>query len=198
MKNAIARIRGCIFSLKCRFFRKSIRVGKRLRIFTRLDIRGEGNLTFGDDCIVAGIKGDKTQFVTLYTLDRSAEIEIGDNSRLYAARLSSRFRIKLGSDVHIEESGIMDTDFHSIEQQRGDPKYENREKCEVFIGNRVMIGARSVITKGVRIGDGTVIVPGSVVSRSLPPFCIACGNPAKVVEIYDSNIPSSETTDKAK
>lgn len=184
--------------MKCRFFRKSIRVGKRLRIFTRLDIRGEGNLTFGDNCIIAGIKGDKAQFVTLYTLDRSAEIEIGDNARLYAARLSSRFRIQLGSDVHIEESGIMDTDFHSIERQRGDPKYESRDKCEISIGSSVMIGARSLVTKGVRIGDGAVIVPGSVVSRSLPPFCIACGNPAKIVEIYDSNIPSSETADKAK
>jgi len=183
MKDTIARIRGGIFSLQCRFFRKGIRVGKGLRMHTRLDIRGSGSLTIGDNCIVAGIKGDKTQFVTLYTLDRSAEIEIGDNARLYAARISSRYRIKLGGDVHIEESGIMDTDFHSIDQQRGDPKYESREKCEVFIGNRVMIGARSLVTKGVRIGDGAVIVPGSVVSRSLPTFCLACGNPAKAVDI---------------
>lgn len=182
--------------MQCRFFRKGIRVGKGLRIYTRLDIRGSGSLTIGDNCIVAGIKGDKTQFVTLYTLDRSAEIEIGDNARLYAARISCRFRMKLGGDVHIEESGIMDTDFHSIDQQRGDPKYESREKCEVFIGNRVMIGARSLVTKGVKIGDGAVIVPGSVVSRSLPPFCLACGNPAKAVDIYDSDSHQSGTADK--
>jgi len=87
----------------------------------------------------------------------------------------------VGRDVHIEESGIMDTDFHSLERDRGEPVNESLESCAVIIGDRVRIGARSMVTKGVRIGDGSLIGPGSVVTRSIPGSCFVLGNPAKVL-----------------
>ena len=181
MKELFAVIRGKIFLLRCRLFRKNIRVGRGLRLYKRLDVRGEGTLIIGDNCRICGITGDRKQFVTLYTLHRVARIQIGDNASLYAARLSSRYAITVGRDVHIEESGIMDTDFHSLERDRGEPVNESLESCAVIIGDRVRIGARSMVTKGVRIGDGALIGPGSVVTRSIPGSCFVLGNPAKVL-----------------
>ncbi len=49
------------------------------------------------------------------------------------------------------------------------------------IGDRVWLGARVVVLKGVTIGDGTVVGAGSVVTRSLPPGVVAVGVPARVV-----------------
>jgi len=52
---------------------------------------------------------------------------------------------------------------------------------DVVIENDVWIGAKAVILKGVTIGKGSVIGAGSVVTRSIPPYSVAVGNPAKVI-----------------
>lgn len=45
----------------------------------------------------------------------------------------------------------------------------------------VWLGANVVVLKGVTIGEGTVVGAGSVVTRDLPPGCVAVGNPARVI-----------------
>lgn len=55
----------------------------------------------------------------------------------------------------------------------------------VVVEEDVFIGSNSVITAGVTIGKGTQVGAGSVVSRDLPPHCIAVGNPAKVIRRYN-------------
>jgi acetyltransferase-like isoleucine patch superfamily enzyme len=55
----------------------------------------------------------------------------------------------------------------------------------VVLEEDVFIGSNSVITAGVTIGKGTQVGAGSVVSRDLPPHCIAVGNPAKVIRMYN-------------
>ncbi|WP_414530443.1 CatB-related O-acetyltransferase [Nodularia chucula] len=54
-------------------------------------------------------------------------------------------------------------------------------KGDVEIGNDVWIGNDVVILSGVTIGDGAVIGARSVVAKSIPPYAIAVGNPAKVI-----------------
>lgn len=50
---------------------------------------------------------------------------------------------------------------------------------KVDIGNRVFIGAGSIVLPGVRIGNDVVIGAGSIVSRDVPDNVVACGNPAR-------------------
>jgi len=52
----------------------------------------------------------------------------------------------------------------------------------VSIGEDVWIGANCSILGGVTIGNGAVIGAGSVVTKSIPAYAIAVGNPAKVVK----------------
>ena len=72
---------------------------------------------------------------------------------------------------------IIDTDFHSI-SINGDT---GETVKTVRIGNRVWIGARALILKGVTIGDGAVIAAGSVVTGDIPAGCLAAGVPARVI-----------------
>lgn len=51
----------------------------------------------------------------------------------------------------------------------------------VKIGNRVSIGACSIILPGVFIGDDVIIGAGSVVTKDIPSGCVAAGNPARVI-----------------
>lgn len=56
------------------------------------------------------------------------------------------------------------------------------------IGNDVWIGANAVIHSGVHIGDGAVIAGNAVVTKSVPPYAIVAGNPARIVK-YRFNSP---------
>jgi acetyltransferase-like isoleucine patch superfamily enzyme len=51
----------------------------------------------------------------------------------------------------------------------------------VDIGDYVWVGMNSIILKGVTVGEGAIIGAGSVVTRDVPPFCLAAGAPARVL-----------------
>ena len=54
-------------------------------------------------------------------------------------------------------------------------------KGAIRIGNDVWIGTKAVVLSGVEIGDGAVIGAGAVVTKNVPPYCVAVGVPAVVV-----------------
>lgn len=74
--------------------------------------------------------------------------------------------------------------FYSTLKQNGFT-LSNEDKIEeikpIFIGNDVFIGMNVTILDGVTIGDGAVIGAGAVVSKDIPPYAIAVGNPIKVI-----------------
>jgi acetyltransferase-like isoleucine patch superfamily enzyme len=54
-------------------------------------------------------------------------------------------------------------------------------RTHTYIGKRCFIGARSLVLPGVRVGDGSIVAAGAVVTRDVPPDSIVAGNPAVVV-----------------
>jgi acetyltransferase-like isoleucine patch superfamily enzyme len=56
--------------------------------------------------------------------------------------------------------------------------------------DRVWLGANVVVLKGVTIGRGSVVGAGSVVTRDIPPDCVAVGNPARVIRTSEVIQPS--------
>ncbi|MQR99657.1 CatB-related O-acetyltransferase [Gluconobacter aidae] len=58
---------------------------------------------------------------------------------------------------------------------------DHSSKGDVIIGNDVWIGAHATIMSGVTIGDGAVIAAQALVTKSVPPYAIVGGNPAKVI-----------------
>jgi acetyltransferase-like isoleucine patch superfamily enzyme len=121
------------------------------------------------------------QKVIIKTVAKNAEIIIGNNVGISGATISCSLSITIGDDTMIG-SGVLitDSDAHSIHPElRKDSKYA---RCKpIVIENNVFIGARSIVLKGVRIGEGSVIGAGSVVTKDVHPMSIAAGNPAKIV-----------------
>jgi serine O-acetyltransferase len=58
---------------------------------------------------------------------------------------------------------------------------KGEERGHPTLGNRVFIGAHSMIVGKITIGDDAVIFPGSVVTRSVPPRAVVMGYPARVI-----------------
>lgn len=64
----------------------------------------------------------------------------------------------------------------------------------IVIGDDVWIGSRSLIMKGVHIGNGAIIAAGSVVTKDVPAYEIWGGNPAHFLK---SRLPGAEQTASA-
>ncbi len=77
------------------------------------------------------------------------------------------------------ETDITVSDMHSILDSATGKRINPAQ--DVTIADRVWVGQRAMILKGVSIGEGSVIGAGSVVTRDVPAQCVAAGNPARVV-----------------
>ena len=87
-------------------------------------------------------------------------------------------KITMG-DCGLADTTIYNTDYHPIYDFDGNIINQDRD---VIIEDNVWVGRRTVILKGVTLGNGCILGFGSVVSRSITPNCIDAGMPAKVVK----------------
>lgn len=54
-------------------------------------------------------------------------------------------------------------------------------KADTYVGDKCFIGSRSVILPGVHIGNEVVVGINSVVTKDIPDHCIVAGNPARII-----------------
>lgn len=111
----------------------------------------------------------------------SSKCSVGDNSGVgINARLHGP--VEIGENVMMGPECIIYTKNHSF--NRTDvPMNQQGFSSEkpVIIGNDVWIGGRVIILPGVKIGDGSIIGAGSIVTKSVPGYSIVGGNPAKIL-----------------
>lgn len=62
---------------------------------------------------------------------------------------------------------------------------QNVTTSQIIIEDECWIAANAVITAGVTIGKHSVVAAGAVVTKNIPPFSVAAGNPARVIKQYD-------------
>lgn len=110
-------------------------------------------------------------------------ISIGDGVGVSGATISARKGINIGDRCLIGSGVIIcDNDAHPIHPKlRDDNSYISVKP--VTIESDCFIGARSIVLKGVRLGQGSVVAAGSVVTKSVPPMTIVGGNPAKIIGV---------------
>ena len=70
----------------------------------------------------------------------------------------------------------------SMPNQLRDERMRHPAGRQILIGNDVWIGARATIIGSVRIGNGAVVTAGAVVTKSVPPYAIVGGNPARIIK----------------
>jgi len=117
----------------------------------------------------------------------SSKVELGDNSGI-GINSSIGGRCIIGNDVMMGRDCIVFTRNHKFDDITTTMRGQGfQEEKPVYIGDDVWIGGRVTILPGVHIGNHCIIGAGSVVSKDIPDWAIAVGNPA-VVKKYRKDI----------
>lgn len=129
------------------------------------------------------------QRTIIVTRSAGAKIIIGNNVGISGATIYARNAIIIGDNTLIGgNTKIIDNDFHPINPDvRRKTPHEYMKVKPIEIGENVFIGCNSLILKGARIGNNSVVGAGSVVIGDIPENCIAAGNPAKVIRYLNPN-----------
>ena len=115
------------------------------------------------------------------------KIVIGDRCYIgFHFTILNSSQITIGNDVLIASQVIITSENHGINPESDIP-YMNQplESRNVEICDGCWIGEKVCIMPGVKIGKKSIIGAGSIVVRSIPDYCIAAGNPAKVIKKYN-------------
>lgn len=88
-------------------------------------------------------------------------------------------RVTIGDNVMLAPNVSIYTAGHPVHPEARNSGYEYGR--EVKIGDNVWIGGNVVINPGVSVGSNSVIGSGSVITRDIPEWVIAAGNPCRVI-----------------
>jgi hypothetical protein len=187
----VTALSGWIFRGRCGLF--GFRCGARIEIYGWVLLRGPAaTVEIGDSVQLISSSWRCTSSalahpVRLRTFLPTARIVLESGSGLNGTSITARSKtIRIGRNAMFgPDCLVVDSDFHDPwppEKRKTSPGFER--DADVVIGENVWVGARSIILKGVTIGDNAVIAAGSVVTRSIPANALAAGNPARVVKHY--------------
>jgi acetyltransferase-like isoleucine patch superfamily enzyme len=113
-------------------------------------------------------------------VQKNAQVEIGKNVLINSnVTIISAESIKIGDYTGIGwNSEIIDTDYHGIINDG----QVNVVTAPIEIGNHVFVGRHAAIMKGVKVGDGSIIAAGAIVTKDVPAHCLTGGIPAKIIK----------------
>ena len=112
--------------------------------------------------------------------DYGTHIEVGKNFFAnYNCTIIDVAKVKIGDNCQLAPNVAIYTAGHPIYPDTRNSTFEYGK--EVSIGDNVWIGGNTVVCPGVHIGNNVVIGAGSVVTKDIPDWCIAAGNPCKVI-----------------
>ena len=112
------------------------------------------------------------------------DITIGDHTRIGLGNAVIG-PVKIGNEVIIAQNVVLSALNHKFEDVTKSILNQGVETDQITISNNVWIGANSAILAGVHIGEHVVVGAGSVVTKDVPPYSVVVGNPARIVKRYD-------------
>ena len=148
---------------------------QKLNFMDRSDFEGIGEVIkdlFG--------KSDGAFVNPPFYCDYGTHIEVGKNFFAnYNCTILDVAKVKIGDNCQLAPNVSIYTAGHPIHPVSRNSLYEYGK--EVIIGDNVWIGGNAVICPGVHIGDNVVIGAGSVVTKDIPDWSLAAGNPCRVL-----------------
>lgn len=127
-----------------------------------------------------GKTGESVHVVPPLYCDYGTNIQVGENFFAnYQLTVLDCAPVTIGDNVQIAPNVSIYTAGHPLHPDSRNSGYEYA--LPITIGDNVWIGGNVVICPGVTIGDCAVIGAGSVVTRDVPPWTVAAGNPCRAL-----------------
>ena len=155
--------------------------GKNLNLYGGMPyISGPLSISIGDHCRISG----QTTF-SGRSASENPELIIGNN-----VGIGWQTTIAVGCKVIIEDNvriagkaflfGYSGHPLNAEQRALGKPDTEN-QVGNIHLKKDVWLGSNVSVSSGVTIGKGTIVATGSVVTKDLPDYVLAAGNPARVI-----------------
>ncbi|TCV22349.1 acyltransferase [Vibrio crassostreae] len=174
--------------------------GKRLYLYGGLPfVSGPLQISIGDDCRVSGHTTFSGCTQPIEGLEHPL-LSIGNNVDIgWQSTIAVGKRVVISDNVRVAGGAFLfGYSGHPLDAKRraqgeGD---DPQQIGDIILEQDVWLGTNVTVKGGVTIGEGAVIAAGSVVTKSIPAFSIAAGNPARVVgQIKSVEVTESDVFD---
>lgn len=156
-------------------YRPFMAEGSLFDLLERVEIHDLANLSLGDGTTIES-------GCTLYCMN--APLKIGKGCYLNRnVRLGSGgdAPLTMGDNVMVGPNVVMDTSRHNHDRLDLPMKEQGLSYEPIIVGDDVWVGANAVITCGVKVGRGSIVGAGAVVTRDVDEFSIVGGVPARKI-----------------
>lgn len=110
-------------------------------------------------------------------------LTLGDKSNLARdISINCYLDVEIGDSALIADNVYISDFDHRFDDLTTPIKDQGITKARVRIERDVWLGTKVTVCRGVHIGEGTVVGANAVVTKDLPPFCVAVGVPARVIK----------------
>lgn len=149
--------------------------GSKIRSFVILNISPINMFSLGEKSVI--------EYFTI--IDNGVGyVNIGNSSRI-GLRNTLIGPIQIGNQVILAQNVVLSGLNHNYEDIELPIRAQGVKTLPIIIEDECWIGANSIITAGVHIGKHSIVAGGSVVTKSVPPYSIVGGNPARLIKQYD-------------
>lgn len=140
-----------------------------------LEIAPEHEFSVGKNSVVKN---------SVFFYNKSGRIWIGNNAHIGHSTVLIGPAL-IGDNAMVSHNVTISGFNHCFEDASTPPSQQPLDLREVVIGPDSWVGANAVILKGVVIGKHSIVGAGAVVNKNIPPYCVAVGNPAKIVKRFN-------------
>jgi acetyltransferase-like isoleucine patch superfamily enzyme len=129
--------------------------------------------------------GSKSTIEDFSTINNGVgDVFIGDNTLIGMGNVIIG-PVTIGNNVIFAQNIVASGLNHEYRDVNTPISLQKTIVSQIIVEDDCWIAANSVITAGVTIGKHSVIAAGAVVTKNVPPYSVAAGNPARVIKQYD-------------
>ena len=148
-----------------------------IRRWVRMDVVPFNHFSIGDNSMIE-------DFTTVN--NGVGDVLVGKNSLIGLGNVIIG-PVTIGDNVILAQNIVASGLNHNYSDTTQPIHQQGVSVAPIVIEDDCWIGANTVITAGVTIGRHCVIAAGAVVTKNIPPYAVAVGNPARVIKQYDQS-----------